>query len=394
VATTHDGLLRGHGLPSLGQAAALVVLSAVIGARATAPTPGARRARPATPGSQPHLLRLPADPCAAHAARGGVQSQTGVAGAAAAGVALDQSETHHPVWAATRRAGASLRTQPALGVSHDQYPSVGGTEGPRSHHDRLRGPHGVGAAVCHAHDGRRSRRDATGGCVAPVWGSADPRTRHRIPQRQWPGVPLASVPAVRASQGTHPVPHPPAESGGKRFGGGVLGPLHAGRCLSGVSRDGGSRRASTPGVDRTLRSPRPAQRLGDAGASRVLCGVVSQKQDSPCPQLGGAVQNNQKVKESELARKRPKQRIPENEFTKTSFAIWIGRPVDDFLDHVEHNFRKYIAHLIVDESLNWVPDPGTTRHANQTDLINSMLFSIIRQLMADEWTFMQANKIE
>jgi hypothetical protein len=104
--------------------------------------------------------------------------------------------------------------------------------------------------------------------------------------------------------------------------------------------------------------------------------------------------NNQKVKESELAQKRPKQRIPKNEFTKTSFAKWIGRPVDDFLDHVEHNFRKYIAHLIVNESLNWVPDPGTTRNANETDLINSMLFSIIRQLMVDEWTFMQANRIE
>ena len=84
MADAHDGLLRGHGLPILGQAAELVVLSAVIGVRATAPTPGARRERPETPGSQPHLLRLPADPCAAQAARGGVQSQTGVAGAAAA----------------------------------------------------------------------------------------------------------------------------------------------------------------------------------------------------------------------------------------------------------------------------------------------------------------------
>ena len=33
-----------------------------------------------------------------------------------------------------------------------------------------------------------------------------------------------------------------------------------------------------------------AQRLGHAVARRVLCGVVSQKQDSTCPQLGGAEQ--------------------------------------------------------------------------------------------------------
>ncbi len=67
------------------------------------------------------------------AAWGGMQSQNGVAGAAAAGVALDQSETYHPVWAATRRAGASVRTQPALGVRHYQYPSVGWTERPLGH---------------------------------------------------------------------------------------------------------------------------------------------------------------------------------------------------------------------------------------------------------------------
>ena len=292
MVNAHDGLLRGPGLPSLGQAAELAVLSTAIGARATTPAPGARRERPATPGSQSHLLRLPADPCAAQATRGGVQSQNGVASTAATGVALDQSETHHPVWAATRRAGASLRTQSALGVRHYQYPSVGWTEGPLGHHDRLRGPHGVGVAVCHAHDGRRSRRDAAGGCMAPLWGSEDPCTGHRIPQRQWAGVHLTSVPAVRAGHGTHPVPHAPAEPGIKRLGGGVLWQLQAGLCLSGVSRDGGRRSASTPGVDRTLPSPGPAQRLGDAVASRVLCDVVSQKQDSTCPKLGGAVQSS------------------------------------------------------------------------------------------------------
>jgi hypothetical protein len=289
VVNAHDRLLCGHGLPSLGQAAELAVLSTAIGARATTPAPGTRREHPATPGSQPHLLRLPADPCTAQATRGGVQSQNGVASTAATRVALDQSETHHPVWAATRRASASIRTQSALGVRHDQYPSVGWTEGPLGHHDRLRGPHGIGVAVCHAHDGRRSRRDAAGGYLAPVWRSADPRTRDRIPQRQWAGVHLASVSAIRASHGTYPVPHAPAESGVKWLGGGVLWELQAGLCLSGVSRDGGRRSASTPGVDRTLQSPGPAQRLGDAVASRVLCGVASQKQDSTCPKLSGAV---------------------------------------------------------------------------------------------------------
>ena len=228
MANTHDGLLRGHGLPSLGQAAELVVLSAAIGARATAPAPGTRRNRPATPGSQPDFLWLPADPCTAQAARGGVQSQNGVAGAASAGVALDQSETHHSVWTATRRASASVRTQPALGFRHYQYPSVGRTEGPSGDHDRLCRPRGVGLAVCLADYRRRSRRDAAGGRVAPVWGSAVSRTRHRIPQRQWAGVHLASISAVRASHGPHPLPHAPAESGVERVGRGLLRQLQTG----------------------------------------------------------------------------------------------------------------------------------------------------------------------
>jgi hypothetical protein len=108
---------------------------------------------------------------------------------------------------------------------------------------------------------------------------------------------------------------------------------------------------------------------------------------------GVRAENNQQVKEKDSVRKRPRQRIPENEFTKEHFSIWIGKPVDDFLTHVEHNFRKYVAHLIIDESFNWVPDPGTTMHAQETDKINGMLVSIVRQLIVDEWTFMQANGI-
>jgi hypothetical protein len=49
VVNARNGLLRGHGLPSLGQAAELARRSTAIGARATAPAPRARRERPATP---------------------------------------------------------------------------------------------------------------------------------------------------------------------------------------------------------------------------------------------------------------------------------------------------------------------------------------------------------
>jgi hypothetical protein len=103
--------------------------------------------------------------------------------------------------------------------------------------------------------------------------------------------------------------------------------------------------------------------------------------------------NEEKVAQCGSGLKRPRQRIPDNEFTRSRFSNWIGKSVHDFVDHVEHNFRRYNAHLIIDESLNFVPDTGTTLHAQETDQINSMLVSIVRQLIVDEWTFMQANDI-
>lgn len=105
-------------------------------------------------------------------------------------------------------------------------------------------------------------------------------------------------------------------------------------------------------------------------------------------------QNNQRIKNLESPRKRPRPRIPENEFTTKYFKKWIGKSMHDYLNHVEHNFRNYIAHLNIDESLNLTPDPGWTKHAFDTDTINGMLISIIRQLIYDEWTFMKENRIE
>jgi hypothetical protein len=105
-------------------------------------------------------------------------------------------------------------------------------------------------------------------------------------------------------------------------------------------------------------------------------------------------QNNQAIQSLTSPRTRPKQRIPENEFTKEYFRNWIGKSMHEYLDHVERNFRKYIAHLIIDESLKFSPDPGSTKHAVDTDKVNGMLISIIRQLIYDEWSFMKENGID
>jgi len=98
------------------------------------------------------------------------------------------------------------------------------------------------------------------------------------------GVPLES-------DGADPLPHATTEPGVERLGGSVLRQLQAGLRVPGVSGDVGACGASGAAVDRALQPARATQRLGDAGASRVLCGMESQKQDAPCPKVGGAVEH-------------------------------------------------------------------------------------------------------
>lgn len=157
-----------------------------------------------------------------------------------------------------RGANARGRTEPTLGPGHHGYPSVGRSEGTLGNHDQLRGSDGIGLALCHAIHGRGSGRDAAGRC--------EPTRRH---------IGLA----VRAGNGSHPLPQAPAESTVEQVGQGLLWQLQAGLCISGVPRNLGR---GAPGGT--------TQRLENAVAGRVLCGVISQKQDMTCPQLSGAVQ--------------------------------------------------------------------------------------------------------
>jgi hypothetical protein len=194
VANANNRLFHRHGVPSPRQAAKLVVRSTANGASPTAPATGTRRDDSATRGSQSPLLWLSTHPCRAQAAWNGLQSQNSLASVAATWVAVGQSETHHPVGAAARRAGARIGTQSAVGFRHDQYPSVGWSKGPLRSHDRLCGPHGVGLAIRPTHYGHQSHRDASGSALATVWRRTDPRTRNRVAQRQWTGIHLQQVP--------------------------------------------------------------------------------------------------------------------------------------------------------------------------------------------------------
>lgn len=59
--------------------------------------------------------------------------------------------------------------------------------------------------------------------------------------------------------------------------------------VPGVLGDIGEGGVPVTGVDRTPKPGSAAQRFRDAVASRVLCGLGSQKQDTTCPKLSGAV---------------------------------------------------------------------------------------------------------
>jgi hypothetical protein len=71
--------------------------------------------------------------------------------------------------------------------------------------------------------------------------------------------------------------------------GGVLRELQAGLRVPGVPGDVGEGGPPGATVDRAQQSAGPAQCLGDAVARRVLRGRESQKQDTTCPNLTGAV---------------------------------------------------------------------------------------------------------
>ncbi|HEY7557465.1 MAG TPA: methylamine utilization protein MauJ [Candidatus Binatia bacterium] len=90
---------------------------------------------------------------------------------------------------------------------------------------------------------------------------------------------------------------------------------------------------------------------------------------------------------------KPKRRVPENDFTRQYFQRWIGRPFEEFLDWVEHNFRDSIAHLVRKDPSARVPDPSSTKHALMTDRVNSMQISMLQVMILDEWEFMKKNGI-
>jgi hypothetical protein len=289
------GMFHRLGLSGLGQAAELVLRPAAVRAGLAGEAAGEGSGDWPTPGDQPGILWLPADPRPPHAPGTDMRSQDRVGDHAPAGLALHQSHTARPVWAATRRARARGRTEPALGLGHHGHPSVGRSEGALGDHDRLRGSDGVGLALRHADHGRGSGRDAAQSGIPAVWGGASPRAGDRVSQRQWTGIHVTSVPAVRAGHGAPPLPHAPAESAVERIGRGLLRQLQTGLCVPGVPRNVGRGAAAGAGVDRPLQSGGAAQRFGHAVASRVRCGVVSQKQDTTCPQLSGAVHSSAKT---------------------------------------------------------------------------------------------------
>src|SRR3990172_7697712 len=216
-------MLLSLGVPCLGQASQLALLSAPTVAQASEEASrGGGGAWPAV-GSKPGVLRIPTAARSAQASRAGVQSQDGVACTAAARVAGDWAKAGGARdRTASHGASASGHPESAVGLGHHGYPSLGWTEGALGHYDRLRRSDGVGLALCPSHHGRGSGRDAAGSGVPPVRRSAQPSPGDRVPQRQWAGVHLAPLPSSRSSDGVDSVPYTSPQSAIERAGGGVF----------------------------------------------------------------------------------------------------------------------------------------------------------------------------
>jgi hypothetical protein len=227
VGTGH-GMFYRLDLSGLGEATELVVRPTVVRAGMAGEAAGGGSGDWPTPGEQPGLLWLPADPRATHPPGTDVRSQDRVGGHAPTGLALAQSLTTDPVWAATRGAGARGRTESTLGLGHHEHPSVGRSEGTLGDHDRLCGSDGVGLALRHADHRRGSGRDAARSDIPAMWGDTSPRTGDRVSQRQRARIYVASVPAIRASHGAHPLSHAPAESAVEWMSRGLLRQLQTG----------------------------------------------------------------------------------------------------------------------------------------------------------------------
>ena len=222
------GMFDRLGLSGLGEATELVLRPTLVWAGLASETAGGGSGDWPTPREQPGLLWLPADPRAAHAPGTDVRSQDRVGNDASAGLALEQSHTTRSVWAATRGAGTRGGIKPALGLGHHEHPSVGRSEGTLGDHDRLRGSDGVGLALRPTDHRRGSRRDAARSDLPAIWRSTSPRPGDRVSQRQRARIYVASVPAIRASHGAHPLSHAPAESPIERISRGLLRQLQTG----------------------------------------------------------------------------------------------------------------------------------------------------------------------
>lgn len=249
-------VVAGHGmfdrlsLSGLGQATELVVRPPVVRAGMAGEAAGGGSGDWPTPGEQPGILWLPADPRAAHAPGVAMRSQNRVGCEASTRLALNQPHPTDPVWAATQGAGARGRTESALGLGHHEYPSVGRAEGTLGNHDRLCGSDGVGLALRHTDHRRGSRRDAARSDLPAIWRSTSPCTGDRVSQRQRARIYVASVPAIRASHGAHPLSHASAQSRIQRPRRGLLRQLQTRLCVPGGSRYRRGGQAASTRVDR------------------------------------------------------------------------------------------------------------------------------------------------
>lgn len=277
-------------LSSSWETAELVLLSATSArGSSTSPTPRRRGGAQATAPGEPGLVWISAALRPAQARWGAMQSQDGLADCPATRVAGDRALPRASQRPAARGPSPGPGIQSTVGLRHHRHPSLERTKGTPGHPHRLCRSNDSGLALCSPDHSGGLSGDVARSSVPSIWRGPSRRAGHRVPERQWARIHVASIPALCGGHGAGALSHPTTESGVERLSRGLLRELQTGLCLSGLSRDLRGGGPADPCLDSALQRAGATQCLTDALAGRVLYRMEGQDATTACPKINGQI---------------------------------------------------------------------------------------------------------
>jgi len=103
--------------------------------------------------------------------------------------------------------------------------------------------------------------------------------------------------------------------------------------------------------------------------------------------------NTRIVKSRGITPRRKPVLVPDNRTTRHYFPHLLGKPVSDFLEYVNTNYRISIAHLNLDEYEKMLLDPAFSKTNHEIEVVNSTLVTIVTEMIKNEWEFMKEHNM-